>query len=123
VRIDLPGGGWAELKEPKDLKVKDKVAVQRVITWEQIPSDDDSGVQSIPFNAGLSDDVQMAMLGRIVLSWSPDGTTAGPVPLTPELLGDMDMDIYDAFCEATADHMQILRSRPNRRKRTGSSGS
>jgi hypothetical protein len=117
-RIDLSGGGWAVLKSPKDLKAKDKIAVQRTIAWEQEASDDDEpGVkkrQVIPVNAGLSDDLQMAMLGRVITSWSIDGTTPAPVPATAELLGDLSVDDYDTLTEAITDHMQLLRSRPNR---------
>jgi hypothetical protein len=125
VRSDLPGGGWADVKPAGDLKVKDKIAVQRVIAWEQQPSEDgEERSSSIPVNAGLSDDLQMAMLGRVVLSWSPDGTAEGPVPLTPEILGDMDIEFYDALCELITEHMKLIRSRrPNRGTITVSSGS
>jgi hypothetical protein len=127
VRADLPNGGWAELKAPGDLKVKDKIAVQRVIAWEQTASDEDDTTDRptvIPVNAGLSDDLRMAMLGRVVTSWSPDGTTPGEIPLTPEILGDLDIDTYEALAELITDHMTMIRSRrPNRGTRIASNGS
>jgi hypothetical protein len=125
VRVDLPGGGWADVRPASDLKVKDKIAVQRVIAWEQQALEEGEERQSsIPVNAGLSDDLQMAMLGRVVLSWSPDGAATGTIPVTPEILGDLDIETYDALCDAITEHMKLIRSRrPNRGTRTASNGS
>ena len=127
MRTDLPGGGWAELKEPRELKVKDKIAVQRAIHWEQEAADDSDGIQQrkvmIPVDAGLSDDLRIAMLGRVIVSWSLDGTNLAPVPATAEILGDLEVEVYDALCDAIEKHMELVRSRPNRRTPTGSSGS
>ena len=125
MRIDLPHGGWAELREPRDLKVKDKVAVQRAITWEQSAGDPNETEPSrtiIPVNAGLPDDLHMAMLGRVIVSWSLDGHSQAPVPATTDVLDNLEIDVYEALCTAIEPHMAVVRSRPNSKTPTASSG-
>lgn len=106
MRVELPGDGWAEIRGLDELKGGDKVAIQRAIVFT--PNEDGSPSQ---MSAGMVEDMQMALLCRVITSWSLDV----PLPPTPESLADLPLAVYNKLCEATTDHMEVMRVVPNRR--------
>jgi hypothetical protein len=48
MRIDLPGDGWAELREPSDLRAKDKIAVQRAMVFSLLGNQENGDESRIP---------------------------------------------------------------------------
>lgn len=106
MRVELPGDNWAEIRPVEELKAGDKIAVERVVTFMQ-PADGGP----VPMHAGIAEDMQMAMLSRVITAWS----LQPPPPVTPEILSDLPIDVYNTLCEAIEDHMEVIRVSPNRR--------
>jgi hypothetical protein len=119
VRIDLPGDGWAELREPSDLRAKDKIAVQRAVVFSLLGNQENGEETRIPVSAGMSDDMCIALLCRLVTAWSLSET----LPPTPEILEDLPVTVYNALCEGIEPHLDLIRTVPKRKTHTGSSGS
>lgn len=105
MRVELPGDNWAELRGLDELRAKDKVAIQRAI--EFVPSAEGTPVQ---VNAGMQEDMQMALLKSVITSWS-----YGDMPVKREQLEELPLAAYNALCEATTDHLEVMRVVPNRR--------
>lgn len=101
MRIELPSGGWIELRDR--LMAQDKMAVQAAIrvVYEPAPGDDSREVRRV--DGGTDDRMRVALLSRIITAWSFAGV---PVPASniadPEdLIGStLDLDDYEAVCEA-----------------------
>jgi hypothetical protein len=109
VRVELPGDQWAEIKGIDELKARDKIALQRVVTWVRQESDtDDAG---IPLNAGLTVEMQMVLLSNCITSWSLEP----PAPVTRPVLEDLPIATFNALCDAVEDHMKVVMAVPNRR--------
>lgn len=106
MHVDLPDGGWAEIRGIDELKGGDKVAVQRVLRF--VP-DAEGGIGEV--SAGLSEDMQQALLCRVITSWSLEL----PLPPTAAVLEDLPVAVYSALCEAVEDHFRVLQARPSPR--------
>ena len=106
MRIELPGDGWAEIRPVEELKGGDKVAVERAIQF--VPNSDDGTPSTV--SAGMVEDMQMALLCRVITAWSYDDK-----PVTPAQLEDLPIAVYNALSEATTPHMEAVRVVPNRR--------
>jgi hypothetical protein len=63
VRVELPGGNWAELKPIGELTRADRRAVNAAIIFEQ-----DGGKPVV--RASMDDDMFAALAGRVILDWS-----------------------------------------------------
>jgi hypothetical protein len=122
MRVELPGDDWAELRDPSDLRAKDKIAVQRAIVFSmQNPDDEPEDGQEpsrVPVSAGLAEDMTVAMLCRLITSWS----LQPPAPVTAAVIEDLPLATYTALSDAIVPHLEAVRSAPNRRTRTASSG-
>lgn len=105
MRVDLPGGNWAELRGLDELRAKDKVAIQRALSY--VPDPDG---KPMLINAGMQEDMQIALLVSVITSWS-----YGDMPVTRAQLEDLPLDAYNALSEATTDHLEVMRVVPNRR--------
>lgn len=118
MRITLPDDGWADLRDPSDLRAKDKIAVQRAIVFSMLSGD--NGEQArIPVSAAMSDDMCIALLCRIITAWS----LPYPVPATAAVLEDLPVPVYQALCDGIEEHLELVRAAPKRRTPTASSGS
>jgi hypothetical protein len=104
VRIDLPDGQWAELRDVAGLKAGDKVAVQRAVKFTQAPDG-----KPLEVNAGMSEDMQVALLAQVITSWSYEA------PVTEDAILDLPVGVYNVLAEATTDHIEVMRVVPNRR--------
>lgn len=105
MKVELPGGNWADIKPVEELKAKDKIAVERVVTFLQPSKEGDP----IPMHAGIAEDMQIAMLCKVITAWS----FPFPLPAVPEDIEDLDIVTYNALCEAIDPHMQVVRASPN----------
>jgi len=105
VRVELPGENWAELRGLDELRAKDKVAIQRAISF--IPNAHGNPTE---LNVGMQEDMQMALLSSVITSWS-----YGDMPVTRAQLDDLPLAAYNALSEATTDHLEVMRVVPNRR--------
>lgn len=121
MRVELPDDNWAELRDASDLRAKDKIAVQRAIVFSMRDPDapeDGQDATRVPVSAGLAEDMVVAMLCRVVTSWSLEP----PMPVTQAVLEELPLVTYTALSDAIVPHMEAVRSAPNRRTRTASSG-
>ena len=71
-KIDLPSGAWVEIR--KDLRAKDRFAVQDVATLEVGEGRNKASLY------GMQNDMRNALLGRIITAWSY------PVPILGEFV-------------------------------------
>ena len=110
VKVELPSGGWVEVRDR--LTLQDKWAITQGL---EIQSRD--GVQYIPANFG---DQQMRnFLSSVITAWSFEG-----IPVPSQNFGGadvmatvLDLDDYDALEEAVQPlYEKVARSRPNRQK-------
>jgi len=118
MRVELPSGGWVELRDR--LKAADKFAVQDSIRLQI-----EDGVQL--FTGGIQNSMRNALLGRVITSWSFEGV---PIPSQniagDDIIGDtLDLDDYDALTKAVEPLMEKVsfsaaaNANPNRTKRSG----
>jgi hypothetical protein len=63
VRVELPGGNWAEIKPVNELTRADRRAVNAAIIFEQ-----NEGQPVV--RASMDDDMFAALAGRVILDWS-----------------------------------------------------
>ena len=94
MRIDLPSGGWVEVRE--DLKAKDRFAVQQAV---DLTYDTAEGKQTYTLN--ISDRMRLALLGLIITDWS-FAASGVPIPANnpggTDIIGEaLDLDDYDAL--------------------------
>jgi hypothetical protein len=114
MKVDLPGDGWAELREPSDLRAKDKIAVQRAMVFSLLGNQENGEESRIPVNAGMAEDISVALLCRVIVSWSREE----PMPLTPDVIDELPIDVYQALCDAIEPHLLLVRSAPKRKTLT-----
>lgn len=93
--VTLPSGGSATLKEVKDLKAGDKLAVQGALTIDM------SGGE-MQMNLAMLEEIKVSTIARVVLAWSFE---AAP---SVESVQDLSLADYAALCDATAEHNAAL---------------
>ena len=98
-RIDLPSGGWAELRDPKTLRAKDK---RRVLKNIKGTPDEEN-----PVAASL--DTTDGMVCMMVTAWEipymPDAALPGDAP---EMLDELEIPDYDVLLEAVTPARELL---------------
>ena len=108
VKVDLPSGGWVEVRDK--LKAADKFAVQDAVVF----TFESGGSQQI--SAGLQNKMRNALLSKIITGWSYEL----PIPSQNEKwatedLGDiMDIDDYNALQQAVEPLFEKVSFSPNR---------
>jgi hypothetical protein len=107
VRVELPSGGWAELRE--NLKGKDRVVAQNAVRLEL----DADGKTTVTGSTG--ERICEALLSRLVTGWSfeipPPAISLNPT----DALEDLDIDDYNALYEAVLPMVEKVTPRPNPR--------
>lgn len=105
MRVELPSGGWVELRDA--LKAKDKHAVQAAVKFTIA----DGGRQEV--SAGVQNDMQDALLGLIITAWSFAESCGWPIPAGnpggTAILGELDIDDYNALIDAVDPIYQKVR--------------
>lgn len=99
MRVDLPGGQWAELIDPSDLRSGDMKAMRRD--------------QSLGGNntMGWWDAARDVLLRRVITSWSLDLPLPKDLPGTEEEAGSLDrmtIPAYEALLAAIGPHIALI---------------
>ena len=119
-KIDLPGGGWAEIKDPSDLTNRDrkllrrhvyaardimatkmaKVGIKPGTARKDIPAEAQAKLDELltTDDLDLINEAQAAFIVAYTASWSLDR----PLP-TMETVDDLPGQVFDAIAEATVD--------------------
>ena len=115
VRVDLPGGGYVELRDK--LQAKDKFATQGgfVVEWQE-------GKQLMP--SGVSNTMMKNLLGVIITEWGGPGLEGIAIPAQniagADILDSLDIDDYQALAEAAEPLLRkLVMPRPNQQGPTG----
>jgi hypothetical protein len=109
MRAELPDNNWAELREPGELRRADEKAVLRVSTLTINPE-----TKKAEVNGANDQDMEDAMLARVVTNWS------FPFPLPkddPESLDKLTLDQAHALAEAVKPHLALVTSREDPSKK------
>jgi hypothetical protein len=105
VRVELPSGGWAEIRE--NLKGKDRVAAQNAVRLEL----DQDGVTTMA--GAATERICEALLSRLITAWSfgipPPAGNLNPA----DALEDLDLEDYNALIEAAMPLVEKVTPRPN----------
>jgi hypothetical protein len=102
MRIELPNGNWAEVKEISDLRRSDRRALNEAIVIETA-----EGGHAI-VRASLEDDMANAVLPSLVLNWSL------PLPLPsvkPDVLDLLTLEQDQALREGIQGHINALQGK------------
>jgi hypothetical protein len=100
VRVELPGGEWAEFRELADLRAGDAKAIRRATKFQV----SDGALTEI--SMGLQDDQMDALLARIITMWSY--THGHPAAPGSTALDDIPLEAYDALVEAAAPYKEAV---------------
>jgi hypothetical protein len=96
MRVELPSGGWVELRTK--LKARDLFAVRQAV---QLDTDED-GIRKV--SVGIMDQMRNALLTRVILAWSFDERIPSENP-DPEALHELEVDDYNALERAVSPLM------------------
>src|SRR5215469_57786 len=100
MRVELPEGQWAEIKDPEQLRRKDEKAVLRASSFSVDP------VAGTGIIGGSNDqDMEDAMLARVITQWS------FPLPLPcadPESLDQLSLDQAPTLAKAVKPHLELI---------------
>ncbi len=126
-RIDLPGGGWADIKEPTELTNRDRKLLRRGVLpamtvrtklMDRARASDIEAVRADPANVPADvterlgeamtgddmdamSDAQAACIVAYVAGWSQNGTDLAPA-LTLDTVDDLPAPIFDLLANETA---------------------
>jgi hypothetical protein len=100
MRVDLPGGQWADLKELDDLIEDDRQAARKALS---VVTDDDGNME---LNAGMGDAMRNAVMAQVITGWSFEGK---PLPKDlPGVIGSLPIATARALRKATKDHYELI---------------
>jgi hypothetical protein len=108
VKVDLPDGNWIEMRDVDDLRTGDKLAVRRAM---KIPRSQDG---TTDVTAAFTDEMRIAMLGRIVTNWSYEGWPIPSLALSAEsAIEQLPIEVYDKLCDEIKPHMDAIDYSPS----------
>ena len=100
MRIDLPGGQWADVKDLDELVEDDRKAARKAL---EVATDDDGNML---LNAGMADVMAEAVVVQVVTAWSFDGK---PLPAQlPGVLGSLPIATARALRKATRPQYDLI---------------
>lgn len=100
MRVELPGGHWADLKDPDDLVEGDRKAARKALA---VPLDDDG---NMVINAGMGDMMTDAVLAQVITGWSFEGR---PIPsIVPGTLDTLSIAQARALRKAAEPHHELF---------------
>lgn len=108
MRVELPDG-WAELRDPETLTRGDQKAVLKA---SKLEIDPEAGVARV--DGSNDEDMQDAMLARVITSWS------FPLPLpskVPGSLNKLSIAQGKALGEAVKPHLELITTKVDPGKR------
>lgn len=100
MRVDLPGGQWADLLDPADLRAGDMKAMRR----DQLLT---GGIATM----GWWDAARDVLLRRVITAWSLDLPLPRDLPGTEEEAGSLDrvtIPVYQALLDALAPYIALI---------------
>jgi hypothetical protein len=100
MRVELPEGQWAEIRGPETLRRKDEKAVLRTSTLVIDPD-----TRTAIVNGANDQDMEDAMLARVITEWS------FPIPLPcadPESLGQLTLEQAHVLAGAVKPHLELI---------------
>jgi hypothetical protein len=107
MKVDLPSGNWAELRDK--LKGGDRMAAMEAVRVEVA-----DGKTTV--DGSVEARVCNALLARLITAWSFEGVPPPATHINPvTVLEDLDLDDYNALCEAIEPYVEKVTPRPNRR--------
>jgi hypothetical protein len=109
-KVDLSEGNWAEIRDK--LKGKDKFAVQQSISF-----DVDNASQKV--SADLMTTMTNALLAKLITTWSFPDPVPGDTDDPGEVLGELDIDDYNALEDAARPMLSKVLQTPNRATPSG----
>jgi len=100
MRVDLPGGHWADLKELDDLLEGDRKVARKAL---DVPVDDEGNML---FNTGMSDAMFDGVFRVVITAWSFEGR---PVPaVLPGSLDALSIRQAKALRKACQGHYELI---------------
>lgn len=122
MRVDLPDGNWVEMRDVDELRTGDKLAVKRAMKIPVRTKSDDSVTGAVAsatdavmnMSGAFTDEMRVAMLGRIVTAWSYEGWPIPGQALSAEAaIEQLPIKAYDALCDAIKPHMDAIDYSPS----------
>jgi hypothetical protein len=104
VRVELPNGDWAELKEPDDLTGEDEVKVRSAVKLTGAAQGEEARMTA---TAAATTLMEFAMLARVITSWSL------PQPISAINIQGLKLSQLRPLKKAIEAHMEELRDDPN----------
>jgi hypothetical protein len=125
LNVDLPSGQKVEVRDK--LKAKDRFAAQAAMRVHMTADGEQDATGAIV------NDMRNALLTSLVQSWTVTGDDGQVMPIpreapvinamtgeTRDVLGEMDIDDYNALADAIQPLMNKVTNSPNRSGRSGS---
>lgn len=120
MRVELPDGNWVEMRDADELRTGDKLAVKRAMkipvrsSGGNQPTGDDVNSTTMNMSGAFTDEMRVAMLGRIVTAWSYEGWPIPSLALSAEAaVEQLPIPVYDALCDAIKPHMDAIDYSPS----------
>ena len=124
LNVDLPSGQKVEIRDK--LKAKDRFAAQAAMRIHMTAEGDQDATGAIV------NDMRNALLTTLIQSWTVTGDDGQVMPVpkeapvvnamtgeTRDVLGEMDIDDYNALADAIQPLMNKVTNSPNRSGRSG----
>jgi NADPH:quinone reductase-like Zn-dependent oxidoreductase len=100
MRVDLPNGQWAEVKDPDELVEDDRKAARKML---DVATDSEG---NWTLNASMGDLMREGVITAVVTAWSFEGK---PVPSQlPGVLGSLPIRTVRALRRATQEHYDLI---------------
>ncbi|MEV7006848.1 hypothetical protein [Streptosporangium sp. NPDC051022] len=100
MRVDLPGGQWADLLAPSDLRAGDMKAMRR-----------DQALTGVVATMGWWDAARDVLLRRIITAWSLPLPLPRDLPGTEEEAGSLDrvtIPVYQALLDTLEPYIALI---------------
>jgi len=104
LRVDLPGGQWADIKPAEDLTGEDEVKVMAAIPIKRSGQQDDTDVRT---DGSSTSAMEYAMLARVITAWSL------PQPINVSNIRSLRLSQLRPLKEAVRPHFAELQNDPN----------
>lgn len=100
MRVELPGGAWADVKELDELVEADRTAVRKAL---EVATDDEGNML---LNAGMADLMAQSVIAQVVTAWSFEGK---PLPSQlPGVIGSLPIATARALRKACRPHYDLI---------------
>lgn len=99
-RIDLPHGGWAQLRDPATLRRRDERTAKGFVVTRDKP-------------ILMMEELEEGVVAVMVVAWELPNLPGAPLPSeTPAILGELEIDDYNAIANSEPCQQARLRLFP-----------